>query len=218
MAFIISCIVSGLCPCAFYFCFPFIHLLTKKDGKTFCREVSSDSLPVSRQVERNSIVNSHERTEKPCTPEIHKTQDRSPISDGLVGGFGNNTRSVNTESLKQKDNNGSCMIGLSGSLTGPQSRDEGERFMVTSQNGEQLKHIANTIQVVTQEENRDVDLSFMVPSQNGGKCKNIANTMQVHNQQEKRTNRVEGDLNGSPSIVKVRPLYPLKLQPFSFFL
>lgn len=201
-----------------YFCFPFIHLLTKKDGKTFCREVSSDSLPVLREGERNSIVNSHERTEKPCTPEIHKTQDRSPVSDGLVGGFGNNTRSVNTESLKQKNNNGSCMIGLSGSLTGPQSRDEDERFMVTSQNGEQFKNIASTIQVVTQEENRDVDLSFMVPSQNGGKCENIANTMQVHNQQEKRTNCVEGDLNGSPSIVKVRSLYPLKLQPYSFFL
>ncbi|XP_050256685.1 uncharacterized protein LOC126702105 [Quercus robur] len=177
------------------------------------REVSSDSLPVLREGVRNSIVNSHERTERPCTPEIHKTQDRSPVSDGLVGGFGNNTRSVNTESLRQKNNNGSCMIGLSGSLTGPQSRDEDERFMVTSQNGEQFKNIANTIQVVSREENRDVDFSFMVPSQNGGKCENIANTMQVHNQQEKRTNCVEDDSNGSPSIVKDDEMMGLMTSP-----
>ena len=80
-------------------------------------------------------VNSPVRTEKPCSPEIHKSRDRSYIGDGLGGGFGNNIKSANTESLKQKDNNGSCLIGLPGSLTGPKTRDVGESFMVPSQNG-----------------------------------------------------------------------------------
>ena len=157
-------------------------------------------------------MNSQEWTEKPWTPEIHKSQDRSHIGDELVGGFGNNTKSANTESPKQKDDNGGCMIGLSGSLSGPQS--------TKSANAELLKQKDNNGRCMivlsgshTEPQNGIVDESSMVPSQNGEKWKKIADTIQADNQQEKMTNCVEGDLNGSPSNVKVkvRSLYPLKL-------
>ena len=233
----------GYAPVLFYFCLPFINFLTKKRLKTFCREVSSDSLQDLRVGDRNLNVNSQEWTEKPWTPEIHESQDRSHIGDGLVGGFGNNTKSANTESLKMKDNNGSYMIGLSGSLTGlpttksantesPKQKDDNGGCMIGlsgSLTGPQNRKSANTESPMQKDnngrcmivlsgshtgpQNGIVDESFMVPSQNGEKWKNIADTIQADNQQEKMTNCVEGDLNGSPSNVKVkvRSLYPLKL-------
>ncbi|GMY18679.1 H/ACA ribonucleoprotein complex non-core subunit NAF1 [Fagus crenata] len=228
-------------------------------------EVSSDSLQDLRVGDRNLNVNSQEWTEKPWTPEIHESQDRSHIGDGLVGGFGNYTKSANTESLKMKDNNGSymiglsgsltglpttksantespkqkddnggCMIGLSGSLTGPQNRksantespmqkDNNGGCMIglsgslsgpqstKSANAELLKQKDNNGRCMivlsgshTGPQNGIVDESFMVPSQNEEKWKNIADTIQADNQQEKMTNCVEGDLNGSPSNVKVK--------------
>ena len=233
----------GYAPVLFYFCLPFINFLTKKRLKTFCREVSSDSLQDLRVGDRNLNVNSQEWTEKPWTPEIHESQDRSHIGDELVGGFGNNTKSANTESPKQKDDNGGCMIGLSGSLTGTQNRkstntespmqkDNNGGCMIGlsgSLTGPQSTKSANT-DLLKQKDNNGrcmivlsgshtgpqngiVDESFMVPSQNGEKWKNIADTIQADNQQEKMTNCVGGDLNGSPSNlkVKVRSLYPLKL-------
>jgi hypothetical protein len=264
----------GYAPVLFYFCLPFINFLTQKRLKTFCRKVSSDSLQDLRVGDGNLNVNSQEWTEKPWTPEIHKSQDRSHIGDGLVGGFGNNTKSANTESLKLKDNNGSYMIGLSGSLTGsqntksantesPKQKDDNGGCMIGlsgsltgtqnrkstntespmqkdnnggcmiglsgSLTGPQSTKSANT-ELLKQKDNNGrcmivlsgshtgpqngiVDESFMVPSQNGEKWKNIADTIQADNQQEKMTNCVEGDLNGSPSNVKVkvRSLYPLKL-------
>jgi len=166
-----------LCSFGFFFSFSFfcccqIHLLNIKRETKFCREVLSGSLHSLSMVEGNSNVNSPDRTEKPCTPEIHKSRDRSHIEYGLVGGFGNKAKNANTESFKLKDDSECHMIGLSGELNGSLNMNADDSFMVPSQNGEKCKNIANTIQVDNCEEKTNKCMgSYLNGSPNNAKVK-----------------------------------------------
>ncbi|XP_062173187.1 uncharacterized protein LOC133878610 isoform X3 [Alnus glutinosa] len=136
------------------------------------REVLSGSLHSLSMVEGNSNVNSPDRTEKPCTPEIHKSRDRSHIEYGLVGGFGNKAKNANTESFKLKDDSECHMIGLSGELNGSLNMNADDSFMFPSQNGEKCKNIANTIQVDNCEEKTNKCMgSYLNGSPNNAKVK-----------------------------------------------
>ncbi|XP_062173180.1 uncharacterized protein LOC133878610 isoform X2 [Alnus glutinosa] len=138
------------------------------------REVLSGSLHSLSMVEGNSNVNSPDRTEKPCTPEIHKSRDRSHIEYGLVGGFGNKAKNANTESFKLKDDSECHMIGLSGELNGSLNMNADDSFMFPSQNGEKCKNIANTIQVDNCEEKTNKCMgSYLNGSPNNAKVKSF---------------------------------------------
>jgi hypothetical protein len=154
--------------CSFSFPFSLIHLLKKREKK-LCREVLSGSLHTLSMVEGNSNVNSPDRTEKPCTPEIHKRRDRSHIEYGLVGGFGNKAKDANAESLKLKDDSECRMIVLSGSLNGSLNMNADDSFMVPSQNGEKCKNIANTIQ----DDNREEKMNKCMESYVNGSPSNV---------------------------------------------
>lgn len=101
--------------------------------------------------EGNSNSNNPDGTGKLCIPETHKSGNSPHIDDGLLGIFGNRTKSNDTESLeeKNKNKNGCSIIGLAGSLNRPHNMDVNESSMVSFQNGENCKKIADTIQEET---------------------------------------------------------------------
>ena len=101
----------------------------------FClgREAFSNSLPNPRVTEKNIKVDSLEVTESYVSEVTSIGLDSKPSSD-------------NIESLKQKENNGSCTLRRSDYIKEPCDMDVDESSIVSSQNKEKCNYIANTIQ------------------------------------------------------------------------
>ncbi|KAK9288205.1 hypothetical protein L1049_016654 [Liquidambar formosana] len=121
------------------------------------RDVFSNSVQDLRVGLGNVTVNSSQGTEEPCGTEINNKREISHANGSTVVGFGNKTSSSNTESLKQEENNGCCMNGLSTDFSGPHNMDEDDSCVVWLQNKEKSRNIPDTDQF-------DLHQRGMIPS------------------------------------------------------
>uniref|UniRef100_A0A5B7BBS7 DRBM domain-containing protein n=1 Tax=Davidia involucrata TaxID=16924 RepID=A0A5B7BBS7_DAVIN len=92
-------------------------------------------------------VNSSQTTENPCNKEVIENGDNSKKNCRVADSIGNETNGANTESPKQKDNNGCRTICTSDSFGGPRGMDVDDSSVTCPQNEDRSKKTRNPIKV-----------------------------------------------------------------------
>ncbi|GMP78600.1 hypothetical protein CsSME_00034482 [Camellia sinensis var. sinensis] len=131
-------------PVAEYFhVLPYAGVLTD----WFSRIVFSNSLQNLRVELGNEGVNSSQQIENLCDKEVTEDGDDSKKNCNAEDSVTNEANEINTESLEQRDINGSSMVCLSGSSTEPQNMDVDDLSVSCRQIENKSKSACNIIKV-----------------------------------------------------------------------
>ncbi|CAL5347995.1 unnamed protein product [Camellia sinensis] len=113
----------------------------------FSRIVFSNSLQNLRVELGNEGVNSSQQIENLCDKEVTEDGDDSKKNCNAEDSVTNEADEINTESLEQRDINGSSMVCLSGSSTEPQNMDVDDLSVGCRQIENKSKSACNIIKV-----------------------------------------------------------------------